>query len=191
MQKLAPLGGDPSLLALDQIHATFALTLTAAGIPMFLAGEEFGDLHDTDHRDARQKMSDPVDWARANEPGRRELLARVRDLIWLRRQQAALQRNEVQFFGFVAGFHPDFDRNEGERLFAFCRTGGQPLGSGGQVIVVANCRRQHYGEVWVDWPWGFRPGLRERGGINQALPFVAAGRATMSLAPFQVRVFEV
>ncbi|PYR88342.1 MAG: hypothetical protein DMF84_28520, partial [Acidobacteria bacterium] len=191
VEKLKPLGGDPSLLGLDQVHAAFALTLTAAGIPMFLAGEEFADLHDTDHRDWRRKMSDPVDWERADEPGRRDLLGRIRDLIWLRRHHSALQRNEVQFFAFVGGFHPNFDQNDEERLFAFCRTGGQPLGSGGQVIVVANCRRQDYPDVWMDWPWGFRPTLRERGGIGQAMPFIAGSQAKVPLAPFQVRVFEV
>jgi 1,4-alpha-glucan branching enzyme len=190
-QKLDAAGGDPTLLALDQVHAALALTLTATGIPMFLAGEEFADLHDTDHRDWRRKMSDPVDWQRTDEPGRRELLNRIRDLVWLRRQHTALQRNEVQFFGFVGGFHPDFDKNDGERLFAYCRAAGQPVGSSGQVIVIANCRRQDYPEVWIDWPWRFRMSLRERGGIGQAMPFVVGPDAKLHLAPFQVRVFEV
>jgi 1,4-alpha-glucan branching enzyme len=198
---LQSLGGDPierpdlGLLAFQLVHATFALTLTASGIPMFLAGEEFADLHDTDHRDWRRKMSDPVDWARADQPGRRDLLARVRDLVRLRTQHAALQRNEVQFFGFNAtqnpGFHPDFDKDDGERLFAYCRTSGQPVGSSGQVVVVANCRWQNYSEVWIDWPWGFRTSLRERGGINQPMPFVVASQAKLALTPFQVRVFEI
>jgi 1,4-alpha-glucan branching enzyme len=185
---------DLSLLALDMVHSTLALTLTAAGIPMFLAGEEFADLHDTDHRDWRQKMSDPVDWSREGDAGRRELLARVRDLVGLRTGHPALHRNEVEFFGFNGpsrGFHPTFDDDGGERLFAYCRTAGQPLGAGGQVIVVANARSQDYPEVWVDWPWGFRPSLRERGGISQGMPFVASGRARLGLRPFQVRVFEV
>ena len=137
---------DVTWLAFEQVHAAFALMLTAAGIPMFLAGEEFADLHDTDRRDWRRKMSDPVDWARAALPGRRELQARIQDLVRLRTTHPALHRNEVEFFGLNAshnpGFHPGFDENESERLFACCRTGGQPLGAGGQVIVVANCRRQ-------------------------------------------------
>ena len=158
---------------------------------MFLAGEEFADLHDTDHRDWRRKMSDPIDWERATEPGRRELLSRVADLIWLRRQHPALHRNEVEFFGFNRGFHPQFDENDGERLFAFCRTAGLPLGLSGQVIIVANCRRQDYPEVWMDWPWGFQPSLRERGGVNQSMPFIVGSLAKLPMARFQVRVFEV
>lgn len=188
---------EPGLaeLALEQVHSTFALTLTAAGIPMFLAGEEFADLHDTDRRDWRHKMSDPVDWVRERFPGHRELLARVRELVRLRVSHAALRRNELEFFGFNPGgnrgFHPTFDANDGERLFAYCRTGGQPIGAGGQVIVVGNCRDQDYPEVWIDWPWGYRPTLTEHGGVGQALPSVADGRAKFQLRAFQIRVFSV
>jgi hypothetical protein len=186
---------DLFLLALDMVNTAMALVMTSAGIPMFLAGEEFADEHDTDRRDWRHKMSDPVDWARAELPGRRELLARVRDLIRLRTTHAALHRNEVEFFGFNApgnpGFHPTFDENGGERLFAYCRTGGRPLGTAGQVVVVANCSRQGYPVVWVDWPWGYRTSLQERGGSGAAMPFVAGSRARMPLRPFEARVFTV
>jgi hypothetical protein len=184
---------DP--LVLEQVFSALALTLTAAGVPMFLAGEEFADLHDTDRRNWRHKMSDPVDWSRADTVGRRELVARVSDLIQMRTAHPALHRNEVVFFGFNAsqnpGFHPAFDENDGRRLFAYCRTEGTPLGSPGQVVVVGNCRQDDYPEVWVDWPWGFRPTLRERGSAGHAIPFVEGARARMQLRPFQVRVFEV
>jgi pullulanase/glycogen debranching enzyme len=188
-------GAGFEALAFEQVHSALALTLTAAGIPMFLAGEEFADLHDTDRRDWRHKMSDPVDWSRATLPGHRDLLARVRELVHLRTRHAALQRNEVAFFGFDgggnAGFHPTFDGTDGERLFAYCRTAGQALGAGGQVVVVANCRAVDLPEVWVEWPWGFRPSLQERGGVGQAMPYVSGAAARLSLRPFQVRVFEV
>ncbi|MBI3466604.1 MAG: hypothetical protein HY000_26625 [Planctomycetes bacterium] len=183
-----------SRLALEQVHSALALTLTAAGIPMFLAGEEFADLHDTDRRNWRHKMSDPVDWTRADFPGHRELLSRVRELVELRTTHSALQRNEVEFFGFGGanrGFHPSFDENNGERLFAFCRAGGHPLGHSNQVIVVANCRDQQYPEVLVDWPWGYRPALREHGGHGQPLPYIEHGRAKLALDRFQVRVFSL
>jgi len=187
---------EPGLasLAFQQVHSALALTLTAVGIPMLLAGEEFADLHDTDRRDWRKKMSDPVDWARMAFSGHRELLARVRQLVHLRRGHSALRRNEVQFFGFNSGdrvgFHPSFDENDGERLFAYCRTGGQPLGRPNQVIVVANLGPHDFPKVWVDWPWGYTPALREHGGISQPMPFVEEARAVMAVAPFQVRVFS-
>ena len=181
-------------LALQQVHSTLALTLTSTGIPMFLAGEEFADLHDTDRRDWRKKMSDPVDWARMAFSGHRELLARVRQLVHLRRGHSSLQRNEVQFFGFNAsgnpGFHPSFDDNDGQRLFAYSRLGGQPIGRPDQVVVVANAGPHDFPKLWIDWPWGYSPRLQEHGGIGQPMPFVDEARAVLALAPFQVRVFS-
>jgi 1,4-alpha-glucan branching enzyme len=185
---------EPGLtsVAFEQVFSTFALTLTAAGIPMFLAGEEFADLHDIDRRNWQYKMSDPVDWARASLPGNREVLERIRKLIALRTSHKALHWNEVAFFGIGdRGFHPTFDENDGERLFAYCRTGGQPLGRQGQVIVVANCRDRDYPEVWLDWPWGFQSSLAEHGGRGQSYPEVAGLRARLALGPYQVRVFSV
>jgi hypothetical protein len=42
---VAKLAGESALVALDQTQAAFALTLTAAGMPMFLAGEESARRH--------------------------------------------------------------------------------------------------------------------------------------------------
>lgn len=179
--------------ALAQVHAAFALMLTAAGIPMFLAGEEFAELHDTPHHDWRLKMSDPVDWRRASLPGHRELLARVRELILLRRHHPALQRNELEFFGMQgasgAGFHPQFNQSSGARVFACARTGGQPPGSPGQVLVIANCGGEGYERYALDWPWAGMA-LSEHGGLGQPPPAIAGQRAELALLPFQVRVFS-
>src|SRR5207253_4697594 len=97
--------------ALDRAGSAFALLLTSVGIPMFLAGEEFGDVHDLDYTDWRLKMSDPVDWGRRDQPGHRALWDRVKDLVHLRTSCAALQQNEVDFFYF----HPAIDDNDGPR----------------------------------------------------------------------------
>ena len=48
-------------LALERLRSAFCLMMTAVGIPMILAGDEFGDVHDLDHTNWRLKMSDPVD----------------------------------------------------------------------------------------------------------------------------------
>jgi 1,4-alpha-glucan branching enzyme len=185
-------------LAGEMLYSTFALTLTSAGMPMFLAGEEFGDLHDSDRRNWMLKMSDPVDFERSEFPGHAALLARVSELVELRATHSALHRNELEFFGFSSGtarqgFHPTFDENrgEGERLFAFCRTGGRAPGSDGQVIVIANCSSRDYPAVDVDWPWGFRNSLKEHGGTGQPMPFVTGSSARFALKPHQVRVFSV
>ena len=39
--------------------------MTSVGMPMLLAGEEFGDVHDTDYIDVNAKQQDSVEWNRA------------------------------------------------------------------------------------------------------------------------------
>lgn len=157
--------------AQEMVRSTFALMLTTAAIPMFLAGEELGD---------------------------RELCAgrRIQELIRLRATHSALHRNELEFFGFSpetehAGFSPSFDAPEGERLFAYCRTGGRPIGGAGQVIVIANCSRRDYSSVDLAWPWGVRPELAEVGANGSELPSIACDRARLALRPYEARVFTV
>jgi hypothetical protein len=99
-----------------------------------------------------------------------------------------LQRNEVEFFGLNDGFHPSFDADDGERVFAFCRTGGQPLGSVGQVIVIANCSSKDYPSFGIEWPWGSMM-LNESGGLSQPMPKVSNYNADLALSPYQVRIF--
>jgi 1,4-alpha-glucan branching enzyme len=173
---------------LDRAGSAFALLLTSVGIPMFLAGEEFGDVHDLDHSDWRLKMSDPVDWTRQHQPGHQTLRERVRDLVRLRTTAPALQRNEVTFFYF----HPSFDENDGVRVFAYCRTGGRPLGSPGQVVVLANCGPNDFPAFEFPWPWAStceERGLPPSGSRPEIRP--DRGQLTLSLAPFQVRVFAL
>jgi 1,4-alpha-glucan branching enzyme len=197
-QKLREAGwaeADISGIAFEQVHSAMALTLTAPGIPMFLAGEEFGDLHDTDRKDWRQKMSDPVDWYRQDLPSHANLLRRVRQMVGLRTSHRALQWNDTTFFGFSSsqgpGFHPTFDENDGERLFAYCRTAGQGLGARGQVIIIANCSPRSYPSVLVDWPWGYQSSLTEYGSVGQPYPYISGQQASVAMGPFQVRVFSV
>jgi 1,4-alpha-glucan branching enzyme len=174
--------------ALERVRSAFALLLTSVGVPMFLAGEEFGDVHDLEPGDWRLKMSDPVDWGRLDRPGHRVLRGRVRELIRLRTAHGALQRNEVDFFYF----HPDVDNNGGARVFAYCRTAGVPPGRRGHVAVVANAGPQRFGEFYLPWPWPDAEQIREVGAPAQAqpprfLPHQAQG--VFALEPFQVRVF--
>ena len=174
--------------ALERVGGTFALMLTSRGVPMFLAGEEFGDVHDKDHTDPGLKQEDAVDWTRADYLGHRTLESRIQQLIELRTQHAALQRNEVDFFYF----HPETDENFGARVFAYCRTGGTAIGSGKQVFVIANAGGQDFPQFYVpwnqDWPSGSE--LREYGAPSGALnPQATDSTLCLSLAPFQVRVF--
>lgn len=170
--------------ALERVRSAYALLLTSVGMPMLLAGEEFGDIHDTNHYNWQLKMSDPVDWARREHHGHRELATAISELIRLRREQPVLQRNEVEFLHF----HPTLDDNHGIRVFAYCRSGGRPLGSPAQVVVVANTGPHDFPVYELPWPW---LGCVERGGSAAAvLPWrVSEARAALSLRPFDVRVF--
>jgi 1,4-alpha-glucan branching enzyme len=173
---------------LERIGGTFALMLTSRGIPMFLAGEEFADVHDKEPSDPGLKQEDPVDWSRRYYLGHQTLYNRVQDLIHLRTQHPALQRNEVEFFYF----HPSMDDNDGVRVFAYCRTGGQPIGTTGQVFVVANAGGDNFPQFYLPWNQSWPNGrqLREFGAPAGALnPQITGTSLCLSLAPFQVRVF--
>jgi glycosidase len=173
--------------ALGRVFGVFAIILTSVGMPMFLAGEEFGDVHDTDYNAVDPKQQDPVQWERALFAGNAALQGRVGQLIKLRTSHPSLQRNEVQFFYF----HPTFDADDGALVFAYARTAGKALGSAGQVIVVANmCAQVFPAFDLAGWPWGALS-LTEAGGVAGASSYnPATGVFTVSLTAFQVRVFS-
>ncbi|HEY0570692.1 MAG TPA: alpha-amylase family glycosyl hydrolase [Enterovirga sp.] len=173
--------------ALDGVRGGFALLMTSFGMPMFLAGEEFADVHDLEHGDYRLKMSDPVNWGRLGVPGHRALRDAVGDLIRLRTSHPALQRDEMDLFYS----HPEIDQDGGVRVFAYCRDAARPLGSPGQVVVVANAGPHDFASYDMPWPWAGTGALTtERGGPAAAGAFrTSDGHASLSLAPFQIRVF--
>jgi 1,4-alpha-glucan branching enzyme len=177
--------------ALYRVFGVFALLMTSVGIPMFLAGEEFGDVHDFDFRNAQLKQQDPVQFRRLDFAGNRALQDQVARLIALRATNPALQRNELEFFYF----HPQFDDDGAPRVFGYARTGGSRSGDPGQVVVLANMGPQKFPLYEIpDWPWQTLP-LNE---IATAGPLVDRPtydpiRRTLSLGldAFQVRVFSV
>lgn len=171
--------------ALERIGSVFALMLTSVGIPMFLAGEEFGDVHDLDRTDPNLKQSDPVDFERRKYLGHNNLLDRVSELIRLRTQHPALQRNEIEFFYK----HPTIDDNDGVRVFAYCRTGGRPIGSRDQIIVIANTGPNNFYGYNVPWAWTSLTALEHGRPAGATIPQQVGNMFTVSLAPFQVRVF--
>ena len=188
----ADTSSNPSLqatvqAALRQCFGAFAILLTSVGMPMWLAGEEFGDVHDTDYKDVNAKQQDPVQWNRAKFLGNAALKANVAKLIQLRTSHPALQRNEVEFFYF----HPQFDNNDAPRVFAYCRTGGQPLGTSGQVIVIANMGPQPFPTYNIPgWRWS-GSALTEIGCPNGAPAYNGmTGMLSLSLDPFEARVFK-
>lgn len=183
--------GNPGLQATvesacERVFGAFAVLMTSVGMPMFLAGEEFGDVHDIDYVDVNPKQQDPVQWNRAQFRSNSALMANVAKLIHLRTSHPALQRNEVEAFYF----HPQFDANFSARVFGYCRTAGQPLGSSGQVIVIANMGAQAYPVYSIpSWRWGGST-LSEVGYPADAPIYNGmTGALSLSLNPFAARVF--
>ncbi len=175
--------------ALQMSRSAQALLLTSVAIPMILAGEEFADCHDLDNSDWRLKMSDPIDWHRKEYSGHNAVWHSVRELIQLRKSHAALHRNEIDFFYF----HPGIDENNGERIFAFCRTDDKPLGSSGQVVVIANPSHKNYPVFDLPWVWNNNENIDEIAAPINHSEFEFRSNdswASISLAPFQVRVFK-
>ena len=170
-----------------RVFGGFALLMTSVGIPMFLAGEEFGDVHDMTYTEVNPKQEDPVQWGRAQFAVNAALKAAVAKLIRLRTSHAALQRDEVEFFYF----HPQFDGNGTPRVFAYCRTAGKPLGSAGQVIVISNMGAQAFTAYQIpDWPW--HGSTITECGYPAAAPTwnSATGALSLALNAFAVRVFQ-
>jgi len=110
----------------------FACLLTAVGVPMIFAGDEFMDQHDL--LDGKGfvsqdggKQVDPVNFSRLTDDWRSRVRDHVARLVALRTTSAALACNDVDFL------HVDF--NDNKRVLVWRR--GVP-GSDDQVIVVAN-----------------------------------------------------
>ncbi|MGB7440279.1 MAG: alpha-amylase family glycosyl hydrolase [Coleofasciculaceae cyanobacterium] len=107
------------------IKLAFVCLLTAVGIPMIFAGEEFADKHDLSPEEAQDKQVDPVNYERLNDGWRKEIFKYVARLVRLRTTAKALAVNDADFI------HADFD--EGKRVVVWKRGKGEDL-----VIVVAN-----------------------------------------------------
>jgi len=119
-----------------RIKLAFVCLLTAVGIAMILAGEEFADQHDFFDQDGHVsqnggKQVDPVNFSRLTDPDqqnamRRRIFDYVARLVKFRTQQPALSVNDTNFI------HVDF--NDGKRVVVWQR------GGAGQdpVVVLAN-----------------------------------------------------
>jgi 1,4-alpha-glucan branching enzyme len=115
-----------------RMKLAFVCLLTAVGIPMLLAGDEFADQHDlfdaNGHVTQNEgKQVDPVNFARLGDDWRTRIKEYVSRLIHLRTTYDALAVNDTDFI------HVDF--NDGKRVMVWRR--GQPQADK-QIVVVAN-----------------------------------------------------
>jgi pullulanase len=112
------------------IKLAFVCLLTAVGIPMIFAGDEFAqsmDILPTDPAFSNLKQTDPINYDLVtSDPWRAGIFQYVAQLVKFRTSSAALSVNDTQFI------HVDF--NDGKRVIAWQR------GAAGQapVVVVAN-----------------------------------------------------
>jgi glycosidase len=109
----------------QRIKLAFVCLLTAVGVPMILAGEEFADQHDLPVRHP-EKQRDSVNFDRVDEPWRKRVFDYVARLVRLRTHADALSVNDTTFI------HVDF--TDGRRVLAWRR--GRPHDPA--VVVVAN-----------------------------------------------------
>jgi pullulanase len=113
----------------QRIKLGFACLLTAVGVPMIFAGDEFGDQMDVDLGSERrddEKQADPLNLDRLRDPWRQRVARHVGRLVKLRTRADALAVNDTTFI------HADFDA--GKRVIAWRRGGPGDL----PVVVVAN-----------------------------------------------------
>jgi 1,4-alpha-glucan branching enzyme len=115
-----------------RIKLAFVCLLTAVGVPMILAGEEFADQHDLFDGQGHVtqnggKQVDPVNYSRLNDQWRHRVKDYVARLVQFRTSYHALSVNETDFI------HVDF--NDGKRVLVWQRG---VRGSGKVAVVVAN-----------------------------------------------------
>lgn len=112
-----------------RIKLAFACLLTAVGMPMILAGEEFADPQDQTVSQPgagdERKQIDPLDYGLMEQDWRRELFEYVARLVRFRIATEALAIDNTEFI------HIDFDG--GKRVMVWQRGGGAE-----PVVVVAN-----------------------------------------------------
>lgn len=162
----------------ERIKLAFACLLTAAGIPMILAGEEFADQHDLPITD-EDKQIDPVDYSRLDDPWRKDVHDYVQRLIALRTHSNALAVIETTFL------HTDFD--DGKRILVWKRgASAEP----DPVIVLANFSDwgsvPGTGYVVPDWPQ--LP--RGRQWLDVTADKMAPTAGNDPIAPWSARVYR-
>ncbi|MBK1884166.1 hypothetical protein JIN85_17230 [Luteolibacter pohnpeiensis] len=117
------------------------ILLTAIGIPMIWAGQEFGHYKDKSTEPA------PIDWGLLDGEDNQQLLQLYKALIYLRKTNSALHGNDIDFFHIDPGLP----------LIAYNRWNGE----GARVVTVLNLSDQYLGGyqipgmpvdgTWKDW----------------------------------------
>ncbi|SEO08179.1 1,4-alpha-glucan branching enzyme [Mucilaginibacter gossypiicola] len=175
----------------NRIKLAFACLLTAVGIPMILAGEEFADQHDLFDAAGHVtqnggKQVDPVNFSRAAEAWRREVLDHVSRLVRFRTGSRALGLNDTAFI------HTDF--NNGKRVMAWTRG---DVTSGDFVVIVANFSdygTPNAGNTEAEYRvnnWPALPAGKHWREITQDRPVPAEWAGREPVFPWEAKVYTV
>ncbi len=168
-----------------QIKLAFVCLLTAVGIPMILAGEEFADQHDLSTAEPGKEV-DPVNFERLDEPWRKDVFQYVSRLVKFRTASDALSVNDTQFL------HVDF--NDGKRVLAWQR--GNPS-SGNAVVVLANFSDFETTDPfnpsseYVVSNWPALPAGRKWREISQARDVPASWAGREPIFPWEAKVYAM
>jgi 1,4-alpha-glucan branching enzyme len=175
----------------QRMKLAFACLLTAVGIPMILAGDEFADQHHL--VDAKGQVTqdggkqiDPVNFNALNDDWRQRVQAYVKRLIKLRTSYDALSVNDVQFI------HSDF--SDGKRVMAWSRG---VVDSDSQVVVVANfsdyCTPSPFspGSEYIVHNWPSTPPNTHWEEIPQDRPVPQGQAGHEPIFPWEAKVYAV
>ena len=171
----------------ERVKLAFVCLMTAVGIPMILAGEEFADKMDLDifkvseAKADENKQIDPVNFSRLDDEWRKRVFYYVARLVKFRTKSAALAVNDTDFI------HVDF--NDGKRVLVWKR------GSGDNIVVVVanfsdwgtNTRQPNPEYVVPNWPQ--LPAGRKWYEVTQDrdVPIAFAGREI--IIPWEAKVY--
>ncbi|MEO5360882.1 MAG: alpha-amylase family glycosyl hydrolase [Nitrospirota bacterium] len=163
-----------------RIKLAFVCLMTAVGIPMILAGEEFADQHDLPikHPD---KQQDPVNYSRCNDSWRRDIFEYVARLVKLRTSSPALAVNDTDFI------HVDFDG--GRRVLAWVR--GR-TGIDEPVVVVANFSEHgSFGSTYPIHNWPHTPTGRSWREVTQQRNVPQGWVGNEPVFPWEAKVYTL
>lgn len=158
----------------------FVCLLTAVGIPMVFAGEEFVDEMDMEAKHPFKQV-DPVNFGRKSDPWRSRVFDYNALLISFRKRSPALGVNDTNFI------HTDF--SYGRRIIAWVR--GDPA-KHDPVVVVANFSDQYTpGTEYVVRNWPNTPEGKQWKEVTQERSVPAEWVGREPLMPWEAKVYEM
>ncbi|MBD1836529.1 alpha amylase [Cyanobacteria bacterium FACHB-472] len=168
----------------NRIKLAFVCLLTAVGIPMILAGDEFADQNDLPTSDDHKKQVDPVNYSRMDDDWRKRIFGYVSRLVKFRTTSDALAVNDTNFI------HVDF--NEGKRVIVWQRGKDDNL-----VVVVANFSEygtpdpNNYNAKYVVPNWPATPSGKQWKEITQERMVPGEWAGKEPIFPWEAKVYAL